>query len=109
MSARPPADLLDRLIKGELAGDEGDSIATHVEACAACQPTEADDPRAAARSSLVYLSAFSNVVAMTRQPTRKPGRLMRMRHSRTMSNSGSASYVFRSIERGFVGFIHLTM
>jgi hypothetical protein len=33
----------------------------------------------------------------------------RMRHSRTRRNSGSASYVFRSIERGFVGFIHLTI
>src|SRR6516162_6776954 len=37
MSACPSAPDLERLIKGQLAGDEGDSIATHVEGCTACQ------------------------------------------------------------------------
>jgi WD40 repeat protein/serine/threonine protein kinase len=37
MSACPSALDLERLINGQLAGDEGDSIATHVECCKACQ------------------------------------------------------------------------
>jgi serine/threonine protein kinase len=37
MSACPSSLDLERLIKGQLAGDEGDSIATHVEGCTACQ------------------------------------------------------------------------
>jgi serine/threonine protein kinase len=39
MNACPPADLLERLIKGQLAGAEGDSVAAHVEGCLACQRT----------------------------------------------------------------------
>ena len=39
MSACPPADLLERLIKGQLAGAEGDPVAAHVEGCPACQRT----------------------------------------------------------------------
>ncbi len=35
-SACPPADLLERLIKGQLPAAEGDSVATHVEGCPAC-------------------------------------------------------------------------
>jgi WD40 repeat protein/serine/threonine protein kinase/tetratricopeptide (TPR) repeat protein len=39
MNACPPADLLERLIKGQLPGAEGDSVSAHVEGCLACQRT----------------------------------------------------------------------
>jgi WD40 repeat protein/serine/threonine protein kinase/tetratricopeptide (TPR) repeat protein len=39
MSPCPPADLLEQLIKGQIPGAEGDSVAAHVEGCPACQRT----------------------------------------------------------------------
>jgi WD40 repeat protein/serine/threonine protein kinase/tetratricopeptide (TPR) repeat protein len=39
MSPCPPAELLERLIKDQLTGAEGDSVAAHVEGCASCQRT----------------------------------------------------------------------